>query len=458
MRTLLTPPSAAIRDLSNQGTSQFAERTGLFENWQTALGLSLDSMTSVSDSITLFGPRREREKKIDEYVRDGLIDAESVPPKRSTSFAGYEVDYDTLAKMAKEKGLDAQTDEDMIESVRSDLKMREQYAADVFSRRTGMGTAGMFAGMFHAAAIDPLNLPSYLVGIGAVNRSASILRQVARAAAVGASIEAGTAAAIEPFIHKWKAQMEMDYSFTDSLKNIAFAAGMGGAIPGGAVGLGALARKLGKMNQHPAVIKAAETDVAVAEARRMITHIVREADEGVKLLTYTPRGETLHPSLVALEKGNLEAAARYRAARLEAEKAGLLDEFLAMNKDKEPSSGVSWDEIRGKEAALAAQKAGLADEFYAGIEGEIKAQDTAGPMRGRDTNPTTPDMIEDGPLSESFATAVADAPDVPVMTMKTVDGETVAVRAESAAAVVDEFDKNIADIQKFINCMSGVVV
>lgn len=270
--------------LPDNGPAKYTPPTGFGENYQAGVGVAFDTMLSVSKRINFYAPIRDRNKQLDAYVREGLLSETEVHENTRPDILRT-VDYASLAHAARRKGLDIETDEEIADRVRDDVKHRLSYAEDIFRRSTIMGKAGRVFGTLNVVALDPAELPGYFVGVGIGAKGASLLSKLRKAAVYGGGVAATTAAAEEPFVYQWNRELGIDYSVKDSLTHIMLAAGIGTAIPATAISAPHVARKLRHLIDKRAIRRIAEKDPAVAEAVRITERVAEEGLEGVKRST-----------------------------------------------------------------------------------------------------------------------------------------------------------------------------
>ncbi len=98
------------------------------------------------------------------------------------------------------------------------------------------GTIYQFAGAAGAAMRDPLTIGSLFLG-GGPGGARTVLGRVLQTAGREAAINAGTEAAMQPWVQSWREQAGLDHGFDQAISNIAFAAGLGGLFGLGAGGV-----------------------------------------------------------------------------------------------------------------------------------------------------------------------------------------------------------------------------
>lgn len=129
----------------------------------------------------------------------------------------------------------------------ADTKRAEMVRDDVLSRTSGIAAMGaQFGAAMLASAIDPLELAATFIPVIGPARHAAILARLGRVggrATVGVTEGAIGNALIEPFMVGFSRQLQLDYTMTDSLRNVAAGAALGGF---GGAALGAVSRLRGR--------------------------------------------------------------------------------------------------------------------------------------------------------------------------------------------------------------------
>lgn len=163
----------------------------------------------------------------------------------------------------------------------------------------GWGGTGRFLGGAAAAMTDPINLAAMLFAspVAVAGARATLAAQVGRAALVEGAVNAGTEAAIQPFVASYNQRLDIDYGAGDVAAAIGGAAA-GGAVLGGAgaavgAGLRALvnrSRRQGILAARPAGTAAADLDTAAAET--VLDHAAARQDSSP--FPPTPAGDAVH--------------------------------------------------------------------------------------------------------------------------------------------------------------------
>jgi hypothetical protein len=219
--------------MRNMATEDVLPPAGFYDAYQASLGVFIDENLSISRYLNN-DVKKERNDEVRRMLNSGAIDnniaAAFVGPKG-------QVDYNGLAMYANKKmGTTLPNDDELDASIRETLKQRREYSESVLSRTTTGGTFGMIAGGFSGAALDPVNILSFMATPYRVMQGAGILSNVARAGAQEAAIGAAAETAIQPFVVDWKAEIDAPYTAMDAIENIGYAAGFGfvlGAAAGG---------------------------------------------------------------------------------------------------------------------------------------------------------------------------------------------------------------------------------
>lgn len=113
------------------------------------------------------------------------------------------------------------TDDELRREIKEDSRRIRERRDDVAANSTWTGKLGSFTGAMAASLTDPLVAGSMFLGPSA---SAGILRT----ALVNAGLAAGSEALIQPFVYRYKQELESPYSVGEAIERVA-GAGVGGA-------------------------------------------------------------------------------------------------------------------------------------------------------------------------------------------------------------------------------------
>lgn len=189
-------------------------QTGFVENYQTALGVTMNENMSFS-SMMNNQMYDDRDENVWKHVENG-----NIPEDIVESFNG---DTGAIARYARtELGLtDIALDDELLDQRQKLIQGDADRATKIKSQAGAMGKVGAFLGELNAMLIDPVYLPTYLVGIGEVARGSQVLAAAARVGAV----EAGAEALKQIPVYNHKQNMGIDYSVTDAMKEVGINAG-----------------------------------------------------------------------------------------------------------------------------------------------------------------------------------------------------------------------------------------
>ncbi len=128
------------------------------------------------------------------------------------------------------------TDQDRIDF----LDFQRGLSQDIFNRQDTSGFWGSLAGGFVAGGLDPVAVVSMplaapLVGSVRTSRAAYVASTFGRTAAFEMAVQG---VAIEPFIHDWKEEIGAEYTWKDSVINLAASGILSGTINATGAGLG----------------------------------------------------------------------------------------------------------------------------------------------------------------------------------------------------------------------------
>jgi len=221
-------------------------------------------------------------------------------------------------------GATLQTDEEIDASIRETLAERRAYADSVLSRRTTGGTAGMIAGGFAGAGLDPVNILSFMATPYRVMQGAGILSNIARAGAKEAMVGTAAETAIQPLVMDWKAKINAPYTAIEAIQNIGFAAGFGFVL-GGAVG----GIDVAVSRNKPRVI---EQDYKLSDNNKVMDDILSDAEKQFDSVMADDAAQSAYDDMVDLREegrfgapdGDIQAAEHYE--RIHKSMEGQLDD------------------------------------------------------------------------------------------------------------------------------------
>jgi hypothetical protein len=132
------------------------------------------------------------------------------------------------------------TNEQIEAEISNELKWRRESSKDYLEKGSSFAK---FLGEANAYMIDPINVAS-MFATAPIAVGAKGFQGVFQAAARGGVISAGSEALIQPFVFKFKNDIDSPYSATDAIGAIATAAIGGAALDSGIHGIGSLVKRL----------------------------------------------------------------------------------------------------------------------------------------------------------------------------------------------------------------------
>jgi hypothetical protein len=237
---IYSPSSRLKRQMAQQPAQLHKTQPGFEEMWEMSLNLTAYEHLSFSKDFALKKYRDKRNGKIFEAYRNGEIPKETffafvnnkgrTPTHKINLLAAY---------LKNKRGMDVETDEDLIERVRKDLSVVRDAGQEMLGRASTFGKIGYFAGMAHADMIDPTMWPGFLMGYGAPAASATLLsRMLTTGAKVGLTM--GGLEAVRQFeVYDWQQQLGSQYDLSDAITTIAMTAGLTGGMTASAEALAA---------------------------------------------------------------------------------------------------------------------------------------------------------------------------------------------------------------------------
>lgn len=108
----------------------------------------------------------------------------------------------------------------------------DEKLAQTLAARDGVGKwAALFAGGIRGSFYDPLQAMALLAG-GGPGAARTVGGRILTVALKEAAINGGVEAIMQPDVQAWRAQVGLEAGFVEGAKNVAFAAGLGGAFGG----------------------------------------------------------------------------------------------------------------------------------------------------------------------------------------------------------------------------------
>jgi len=207
---------------------EFAPKSSFGDVYATSIGQTFDEELSISSKLNREG-WSDRKRIVEGLIDSGALDKSkysrsSLPtPSSLGGLHSAQFDYEA-ASLDFEEIKDHKT---LSEERNQLLKMRRDYANDVFER--GSGTA-RFLGAATAFMLDPISIATMPIGysVGA----AKGLRAVGKAALKIGATEMAVETGIQAFVFDHKEEIDSPYGYQDAITNIGTAA-LGSALLGG---------------------------------------------------------------------------------------------------------------------------------------------------------------------------------------------------------------------------------
>jgi len=202
-------------------------------------------------------------------------------------FPFKKINYDTLSKIAKRKGLTDETMQELKDAVKPDILARDAQYKELQKRSgyTGMNVASEFVGGIGASFLD---LPVVLGG-GAINvpiKGVSVTAKLTKSAIENSLADA----AMQPAVMSWKEQLGIDYTFKDAAINTLMSGAAGAGFAGvGIFGKAALKRLDRRaesvISQGPDEIQYTKEDIAEIKQEPVVDEMdpVSDAEQAAML-------------------------------------------------------------------------------------------------------------------------------------------------------------------------------
>jgi len=205
-----------------------------YETFSTAVGQTIDENLSISRTINS-GRYIDRSNLIQEMESAGEIDTGVLIRHRDIN---GQVNWNAIANEVADDRI--KTDEQIETEIADELAWRRENSKQYLDNGSGVAK---FLGEANSYMLDPINMASMLV-TAPVAIGAKGFQGVFQAAARGGLISAGSETLIQPFVFKFKSDIDSPYSAADAIGAIATAAIGGAAIDSGIHGIGSLVRRL----------------------------------------------------------------------------------------------------------------------------------------------------------------------------------------------------------------------
>ena len=364
---------------SNGFTGADARETGFAQNFGNAAAAFVQQDLAMSRYL-MHEPVRARSARLEELMREG-----SIPEEVGKSFArSYGInnsfttyDYDGLAEYANtlEGEEYFQSDEELTDSIAELVQFTEAQRQEVYSRAGITGVAGTFSAGLVSASIDPPNILASLIIPGA-GQAATLTKSMLHGAKIGAVSNLAVEVVTQPFIHSWKNEVGLQYTYSDAMTNMALSTVMGaslsGLLSGGAhlVGSKISAAQLSKARDK--ISTALEEDIV--SLKRSRAQAVREGNtDGVEaideaIITVTKMKNDFDN---APESGNMD----FKETDKDIGEAGLDNEQGRSPKEQqetppvEPVSHADVENFNKKTAELFGEEVGVETKEQANLLG-----------------------------------------------------------------------------------------
>ena len=290
-------------DLSQLATNAPKLSSDAGENFIYGVGQAVDKGLSISEEIVRYTGGwllDDRNQKIRDMRKTGEINDEEYMSFVEPDSRGMKLpNYNALAKLAKSRGADVQTDEEIRKDMRKTLMERTEIANEIFSRQTTGGFLAELAGGVVGYGLEPgvaaaIPLEAFFIGRSAytLSQAATRLGRGARIAGISAATNAAVETGLQPILFNWREEIGQDMSWGEAIMNVASVAVMSGAITGAA---STLKRKATfEAEQFKASIKekikAGRADELTANE---LAYTLKDIKETAKKVVDDPEGEAL---------------------------------------------------------------------------------------------------------------------------------------------------------------------
>lgn len=200
------------------------------------------------------------------------VDPMQQAQRMQASVDGFNSWLADVAKRHPEKAAAIRADVPVERDAEAIARHADETLAQTFAARDGVGKwLALFAGGVRGSLYDPLQVMTLLAG-GGPGAARTVGGRIVSVALKEAVINGGVEAIMQPDVQAWRAQVGLEAGFVEGAKNVAFAAGLGGAfggvLQGGVEGVSRILR--GRGLDHAAEVVAANPGTR-AELREGLT-------------------------------------------------------------------------------------------------------------------------------------------------------------------------------------------
>ncbi|MBX3580066.1 MAG: hypothetical protein KF723_22920 [Rhizobiaceae bacterium] len=167
------------------------------------------------------------------------------PPAFETYFEQRQKDWDAALSLAAGKNPDTQVRDRLMRSIEGEAinltRDSDERMALLMESRAGVGKwIAAFAGGAAGSLADPITLMSLAAG-GGPGAARTVIGRIMTVAGKEALINAGTEAAVQPFVQRYREQAGLPAGFDEAMTNVLFAGAVGGVLGGAGRVVGELA-------------------------------------------------------------------------------------------------------------------------------------------------------------------------------------------------------------------------
>ena len=304
-----------------------------FENWMAAMHMNWYE-----------GMSRSRQKVMKEYSEDRnrkILDTINNRPELGKQFSGFyygpgSVDWKHAAIWAKSRGIDVETNDELMERIRKDVKVYRTYAEDIFDRATWGGKIVQFGGYAHTDMLDPVLWPAMLVGYQQAALATKFLQTVARTGLRVGAAEALMETVRQVPVYTWKQDVGADYSVKDAMLAIITT-----GVAAGGLGASAEAVSMGLRRLSKPFMKSTKNKFWAAWS---LNTIAKELDQAHQIKRGIPAVEVAE----RMEKEALHQQNLPRSRYAEWDRSNIPERTTAKKMVEEPGKKPGGEPARGK--------------------------------------------------------------------------------------------------------------
>ena len=258
-----------------------ATQTSIAQNAKAHARTMINQELSISRQIAN-APFTKRNNEIDKLIRSD--------PENRTKYQAFSEqhggfmswDYGNLTKaLNADFGTEFQDDDEIRKSIKERILEQDKEDRDIISRSGWGGDAAGFVTGLGVSIIDPVNIAVSVAipGLGPAAKLAGASRALRYRSLAGraAGASLATEVVLQPVIHKWKNDLEIEYTFGDAVTNAALGVVAGTTMSTALYGMGRLLKRVRGIRNDAVVAGDVHTEDAMDSVIPDVEHAEAEA-------------------------------------------------------------------------------------------------------------------------------------------------------------------------------------